>query len=159
MSIRSMDKISSILINACKKGYYDIFVEIFDENLTYLDDIFLKNIFILSIDNIQINIIKYMLDNCIIELLDLQLMNLINLAIAHDNHRLFQLFLIESKEIIDSEIMDEILIDIIQADAINIFKFINSIWELPHYELLFEQAQSMCSERLMEYLYILTRLK
>ena len=93
MSIRSMDKISSILINACKKGYYDIFVEIFDENLTYLDDIFLKNIFILSIDNIQINIIKYMLDNCIIELLDLQLMNLINLAIAHDNHRLFQLFL------------------------------------------------------------------
>ena len=93
MSIRSMDKISSILINACKKGYYDIFVEIFDENLTYLDDIFLKNIFILSIDNNQINIIKYMLDNCIIELLDLQLMNLINLAIVHDNHRLFELFL------------------------------------------------------------------
>lgn len=159
MSIKSMDKIRSILINACEKGYYDIFIEKFDNNLTYLDDGFLKNLFNLSVDNNQINIIKYMLDNCIIELLDLQLMDLINLAISHDNYRLFQLFLIESKEIIDSEIMDEILKNIIQADVINIFKFINSIWELPHYELLFEQACSMCSGRLMEYFYILSRLK
>lgn len=121
------------LLDVCKQGDIKLFKNIYKNNIFKNEE--LLTIFKFSLLHEQVDIAKYLIDNCI----DLygNLEDFLLISFNNDSHKTLRLLLNETKEIFNNEFFDSLIKNILMHDCINIYKSFEFEWKLCNYSYIY----------------------